>query len=59
MYVCEIALLKLIQVYVYYERFSGGFSGDQFYFYHGDGRFLGERGKVFNDFFQIEFVYNY
>ena len=46
----------LIQVDVYYERFSGGFSGDQFYchiFYHGDGRFLGERGKVFNDFFQI------
>ena len=43
----------LIQVHVYYARFSGGFSGDQFYFYHGDGRFLGERGKVFNDFFQI------
>ena len=44
---------QLIQVHVYYARFSGGFSGDQFYFYHGDGRFLGERGKVFNDFFQI------
>ena len=47
---------SIIQVHVYYERFSGGFSGDQFYFYifyHGDGRFLGERGKVFNDCFQI------
>ena len=46
-------IFSLIQVHVYYARFSGGFSGDQFYFYHGDGRFLGERGKVFNDFFQI------
>ena len=27
--------------------------GDQIYFHHGDGRFLGELGKVFNDFFQI------